>query len=106
MNFPKLISDNEQLNKVYEIAVNDIESNVKKYCGGALTSAKNVFIAGEGYIEPWTRDASINVWNGLGLFAPEISKNTLLAVLENDGGKRRVGGQYWDAIVWVTGAYA
>lgn len=106
MNFPKLISDNKDLDQVYETALRDIQSNIKLYLGGVLLSPKAVFIAGEGYREPWTRDAAINVWNGLGLFAPEISKNTLMSVLKKDGEKLLAGGEYWDAIIWVTGAYA
>ncbi len=36
---------------------------------------------------------------------PDVARNTLLAVLVRSGGKVRIGGQYWDAIVWVTGAW-
>lgn len=100
MIFPKVDSDNVELNGAYKIALADIESNIKLNSNG-----EKVFFAGEGYSEPWTRDASINVWNGLGLFAPDEAKNTLLAVL-NKGEKRlSIGGEYWDAIIWVTGAY-
>ena len=106
MNFPQLISNNEKLDEVYKTALRDIQNNIKTYSGGILSSPKDVFIAGEGYSEPWTRDAAINVWNGLGLFAPEISKNTLLSVLKSDGEKLRIDGEYWDAIIWITGAYA
>ena len=38
---------------------------------------------------------------------PEVSKNTLLSVLMRDTetGRVRVGGQYWDAIIWAIGAW-
>ncbi len=63
-------------------------------------------MAGKGYDKPWTRDAAINVWNGAGLFMPEASKNTLLAVLSRgEDGRVLIGGQYWDAIIWAVGAW-
>ena len=36
---------------------------------------------------------------------PDVARNTLLSVLVRSGGKVRIGGQYWDAIVWATGAW-
>lgn len=38
---------------------------------------------------------------------PEVSRNTLLSVLmrDPDSGRVRVGGQYWDAIIWAIGAW-
>jgi glycogen debranching enzyme len=58
------------------------------------------------YDTPWTRDAAINVWNGLGLLWPDVSRNTLLAVLEMKQDNPHIGGQYWDAIIWTIGAWA
>jgi hypothetical protein len=38
---------------------------------------------------------------------PEASRSTLLSVLERSAeGKVIFGGQYWDAIIWTTGAWA
>lgn len=104
--FPELFTDNEDFDKAYRIAVSDIQSNIKNFQCEFFKEKVPVFIAGDGYVEPWTRDASINIWNGLGLFEPQIAKNTLLSVLKNDNGTIRIGGEYWDAIIWVTGAYA
>lgn len=106
MNIPEIITDNDRINKVYEIAVDDIRRNIKLYRDGLLRESSAVIMAGEGYCTPWTRDAAINVWNGCGLLFPEESKNTLLSVLVEENGVKRIGGEYWDAIVWVTGAYA
>ena len=64
-----------------------------------------VILAGLDYDTPWTRDAAINAWNGASLMMPEVSRNTLLSVLVRSEGKVRIGGQYWDAIVWTTGAW-
>ena len=64
-----------------------------------------VILAGLDYGTPWTRDAAINAWNGASLMMPDVSRNTLLSVLERSAGKVRIGGQYWDCIVWATGAW-
>jgi glycogen debranching enzyme len=79
---------------------------VGPFRAGLLDEEAPVFLAGESYDEPWTRDASINVWNGANLFEPDVSRNTLLAVLERRDGELRIGGEYWDSIVWAPGAWA
>ena len=58
-------------------------------------------IAGLDYNTPWTRDTAINIWNALSILSPEVSKNTLLAVLEEEEGNIYIGGQYWDSIIWM-----
>lgn len=35
-----------------------------------------------------------------------MARNTLLSVLERRDGEVRIGGEYWDAIVWVPGAWS
>lgn len=57
------------------------------------------------YDTPWTRDAAINVWNGGGIIFPEAAKATLLAVLTEEPEGVRIDGEYWDAIIWATGAW-
>lgn len=102
---PRLETDNPSIDRAYALAVADLVANIEPFCDGLLTEAKPVIIAGRGYDTPWTRDAAINVWNGAGLLFPEASKNTLLSVLVRDGSGVRVGGQYWDAIIWAIGAW-
>jgi len=72
---------------------------------GLLEEPEPVILAGLHYNRPWTRDASINAWNGASLIVPDVSRNTLLSVLTRDRGNVRIGGQYWDAIVWASGAW-
>ena len=79
--------------------------NVGLFKDGLLKEKVPVLLAGGGYDTPWTRDAAINTWNAAGLLLPEVAKNTLLSVLTEDGYGRRIGGQYWDAVIWTTGAY-
>ncbi len=104
--FPEIKTSNPNINRAYRIAMGDLSGNVRPFQDGLLDSPQPVILAGLDYDTPWTRDAAINVWNGLGLLWPVVSRNTLLAVLERHQGKVRIGGQYWDAILWVLGAWA
>jgi glycogen debranching enzyme len=64
--------------------------------------------AGSGYPDPWTRDASINVWGAASVVAPDEARSTLFAVCERAGDGRRTvaqDDQWWDQIVWVLGAW-
>lgn len=89
----------------FRIAMGNIFSNIKYYKGGLLKTEKPCLFAGIDYARPWTRDAAINVWNGAGLIFPLISKNTLLAQLEEVNNKPIITGQYWDKIIWSIGAW-
>jgi glycogen debranching enzyme len=107
LRFPTLRTSNRVLDTAWRIALGDLAGNVTLFQSGLLTEPLPVLIAGLGYRTPWTRDAAINAWNGYSLVAPRISRNTLLAVLERgpNGVAIAAGDQYWDAIVWVTGAW-
>ena len=102
---PSLQTHHGEINKAFRIAVGDLLGNVALHRRGLLEEESMVVIAGMGYQQPWTRDAAINAWNGASLIMPTISKNTLLSVLIQEEGKLRIGGQYWDAIVWAQGAW-
>ena len=103
--FVNLRSGNSSLEKAFRIAVGDIYGNIALYKGELSDFPESVILAGLGYDRPWTRDAAINVWNGCGLIFPEVSKKTLFSVLTRDRYGTRSGGQYWDSIIWVTGAW-
>lgn len=102
---PSLTTDNPALDRAFSIALADLQGNVHPYRGGLLDAAQPVLMAGAGYDTPWTRDAAINVWNGAGLLWPDVARNTLLSVLDRKDGSLIIGGQYWDAILWTTGAW-
>jgi hypothetical protein len=104
-NSPYFKSDSDDLAKAFRIATGDIAGNISLYKGELLEHEIPVLMAGMSYDRPWTRDAAINIWNGFGLINREISKNTLFSMLIEDDYGRRIGGQYWDAIIWVTGAW-
>ena len=107
MHIPAFTCSDPQISQAWRLAADDLQSNIHSFCDGLLTGERPVIIAGNGYDTPWTRDTAINVWNGAGLLMPEVSKNTLLSVLmrDPDSGCIRVGGQYWDAIIWAIGAW-
>ena len=102
---PALETDNYAVNRAWQLAVDDLLYNVCLYQDGLLKQKEPVILAGGGYDTPWTRDAAINTWNAGGILIPEVAKNTLLSVLTEENGTVRVGGQYWDAIIWVIGAW-
>ena len=101
----KFETNDNDLNSAFRIALGDIYGNIYPFRDGLLEKEAPVLLAGLGYDTPWTRDASINTWNCGGLLYPEIGKNTLLSVLEKSDGKIKIGGQYWDCIIWTIGAW-
>jgi hypothetical protein len=102
---PTLVSDSEMLDRAFRIAIGDFSGNVILWKDGLLDKASPAIMAGLDYCKPWTRDAAFNTWYAGANIAPEASKNTLLSVLVENGDNVRIGGQYWDAIIWATGAW-
>jgi len=101
----KFETNDYDLNRTFRIALGEIYGNIYPFKDGLLEEEVPVILAGLGYDTPWTRDAAINTWNCGGLLYPEASKNTLLSVLEKSDGKVKIGGQYWDCIIWTIGAW-
>ena len=99
-------ADNKKVVEAYKLAVKVIEGNIKPWQRGLLTTTKPSLMAGKGYASPWTRDASYNTFFCAGLIYPQVAKNTLLSVLIKENGTVRIGGQYWDCVSWITGAWA
>lgn len=93
------------ISRAYRIAIGDIAGNIQFHQSGVLDKKVPCIYAGLLYDKPWTRDAAINVWNGIGLLAPEVAKNTLLAQVEYTSNQEYIGGQYWDKIIWTLGAW-
>lgn len=105
MNHLRLDTNMENVNQAFRIALGDLYGNISLFQDGLLPVPRPVILAGLEYDTPWTRDAAINVWNGAALLFPEESRNTLLSVLVEENGIVRIGGQYWDAIIWAAGAW-
>ena len=102
---PRLETDNSTLNEAFRIAIGDLLGNVSLFQDGLLEHRLPTILAGLHYDTPWTRDAAINSWNGSSLMMPDAARNTLLSVLTRSGDRIRIGGQYWDAMIWATGAW-
>lgn len=94
-----------EFEKSYRIAIGDIVSNISMYKGGLLEEDTPCLLAGIDYGKPWTRDASINVWNGFGLISADVAKSTLLAQLIMEKDELLITGQYWDSVIWIIGAW-
>jgi len=101
----RLATNDPKLDRAFAIALADASGNIHPYKAGLLESASPVLMAGAGYNTPWTRDAAINTWNAAGLLWPDVARNTLRSVLDTKNGTLMIGGQYWDAILWTTGAW-
>jgi glycogen debranching enzyme len=105
-SIPYLETNITKTNKVFRMAIGDLVSNIIPFKDGLAEQEREVVMAGMDYVTPWTRDASINTWNGAGLLFPEVTKNTLLSVLGDFEGTIRIAGEYWDAIIWAIGAWS
>lgn len=106
LSVPSLNSGDETIDKAFRIALGDMLGNCVPFKDGLLKEKKPVLLAGLDYDTPWTRDTAINTWNGVGLLFRDIARTTLLSVLEQQGEEVRIGGQYWDAIIWSIGAWS
>ncbi len=106
LSYPSLHTNDPAVNRAYRIALGDLIGNLQPFQDGLLEEPQRVILAGLDYDTPWTRDAAINVWNGVGLLWPEVAHNTLLSVLERKDDRLMIGGQYWDAIIWSVGAWS
>jgi len=107
---PSLDTDNSTLNEAFRIAIGDLFGNVSAYKYGnavfAPVKRPSLILAGLHYDTPWTRDAAINAWNGASLIMPEVSRDTLFSILDAPSiSGLFISGQYWDAMIWTTGAW-
>ncbi len=102
---PLLKTGDNTIETAFRIALGDYLGNVQPWEGELAENPVPCILAGLDYDRPWTRDAAFNAWYAGSLVSPYVARNTLLAVLMEDEWGLRIGGQYWDAIVWVTAAW-
>ncbi|MCQ2327448.1 MAG: hypothetical protein MJZ71_07790 [Bacteroidales bacterium] len=88
----KLNTNNPMLDSAFTLGVWTIDNNTHN----------GILEAGAGYGGEWTRDASINAWNVVSLFRPEVAEKSLWSVTEDS---IRIGHQYWDKIIWAIAAW-
>ena len=101
-----LRSADKNVESAWRLALKTVEGNIRPWKRGLMKEERPALMAGGGYDSPWTRDASYNTYFGAGWIYPDVTRATLLSVLMPCEGGARIGGQYWDAISWVTGAWA
>jgi glycogen debranching enzyme len=105
VSLPTLECDSRAVREAFRIALGDLVGNIQPYKREGDHEPAPVLLAGLRYSTPWTRDSAINAWNGFSFIAPEVARNNFLAVLKVESGKTVVGGEYWDAVVWIIGAW-
>lgn len=103
---PDPVPDNPAWTRALRVATGDLLGNIRLFRDGLLERPAPCLIAGLEYDTPWTRDAAFNTWFALARLAPDVARDTMLSVLERDAeGGVRIGGQYWDAIIWTHAAW-
>ncbi|MCD4825068.1 MAG: hypothetical protein K8S55_10695 [Phycisphaerae bacterium] len=100
-----LSTGNKTIDTAFRIAMGDFLGNIKPWQGALPDTPEHCIMAGLDYDKPWTRDAAFNSWYAGSIIAPKVAVATLTAVLVKNDRGLRVGGQYWDSIIWVTGAW-
>ena len=91
--FPVLKTGKANLDKAFTLAVETLFKN----------TPDSLIKAGGAYGGEWTRDVSINSWNAAALLMPEKTAYSLWSVTTDN--RTFIGHQYWDHIIWVTGAF-
>jgi glycogen debranching enzyme len=86
-----LTSNNKQVEQAFQLAVQTVDLNTRS----------GILAAGADYGGEWTRDISINSWNGASILRPVVAEQSLWSVTIN---KDTIGHQYWDKIIWVIAA--
>ncbi|MBQ7350578.1 MAG: hypothetical protein IJW56_06830, partial [Bacteroides sp.] len=90
---PVLKTGKSALDKAFTLAVETLFKN----------TPDSLIKAGGTYGGEWTRDVSINSWNAAALLMPEKTAYSLWSVTTDN--RTFIGHQYWDHIIWVTGAF-
>ncbi|SBN62429.1 hypothetical protein GA0004736_1331 [Curtobacterium sp. 9128] len=89
------------LGSLYDTAVWTLDRNT-------VADDRGTYVrAGDGYVDPWTRDAALNSWGAASILRPDAARSTLLRVCETLPDGRRViaqDEQWWDQVVWVLAA--
>ena len=101
---PSISTGQLALDRALRVALGDVLGNIAPTDVGLLDPGTPVLMAGVTY-EAWTRDAAINCWNMLNAVDPETARATLKGEVLRDHDGYRLRGQYWDAVVWVIGAW-
>ncbi len=105
LHLPALTTGLADVDQAFRIALGDLAGNIRPFQVALDGAPRPCLLAGLDYDTPWTRDAAFNTWYAAAALAPDVAENTLRAVLIRDGDDLRIGGEYWDAIIWAIGAW-
>ena len=90
------------------LCINTVPCDHAVYNSTGLLQGDRMFRAGGDYDTPWTRDAAVNTWNAGRFLAPQVARDTLLAVCAPDEQGLPIiqpDSQKWDRVVWILGAW-
>ena len=90
------------------LCINTVPCDHRVYNSTGLLKGSLMFRAGGEYDTPWTRDAAVNTWNAGRFLAPDVARDTLLAVCTPDEQGLPIiqpDNQKWDRVVWILGAW-
>ena len=90
------------------LCINTVPCDHAVYNSTGLLKGRLMFRAGGDYDTPWTRDAAVNTWNAGRFLAPDVARDTLLAVCTPDERGLPIiqpDSQKWDRVVWIIGAW-
>lgn len=101
---PVIVTGHHEVDLCFRIALGDLLGNCRTQPHDPLGGERPCLDAGLEY-GVWTRDSAINAWYGAGLLCPEAVTNALLLRQIEEPAGTRLGGQYWDCIVFAAGAW-
>jgi glycogen debranching enzyme len=114
---PALVTGIADVDSMYRLALGVVRFNASRERHGMMPGEGYILHAGQAYPETWTRDAAYNNLFAVALISPEMARNSLLCeIMRDDQYGDRIGNanwyaatpsrsQYWDAIVWLVGAW-
>jgi len=88
----EIITNDSSVNEAFRLAIRTVDINTRR----------GILAAGADYGGEWTRDISINSWNGASLLRPKVAEKSLWSITIN---RDTIGHQYWDKIIWVIAVY-
>ena len=110
LRIPALDGGDSEIGKLLENAYNEA-LHVMFNVNCVNRNGKAVFVAGGEYSDVWTRDGSYNSYAAGSFLAPDVTENTLRALLADGMVNGSIAGgsfddlQFWDKQLWIIAAY-
>lgn len=110
LRIPSLDGGDSEIGKLLENAYNEA-LHVMFNVNCVNRNGKSFFVAGGEYSDVWTRDGSYNSYAAGSFLAPDVTENTLRALLADGMVNGSIAGgsfddlQFWDKQLWIIAAY-